>query len=101
KTAGEGSNITLEMMPQPMFIQSMIFSQRDLYRERVEHGKRESVRNEIVNALGMGGSPTPLSAQPRRSDEGSTGGLPFIRTKFRAANGDIVYRKHATVWLQH
>src|SRR6185295_19782709 len=28
-------------------------------------------------------------------------GLPFIRTKYIATNGDLVYRKHSSVWIQH
>ena len=53
KTAGEAANMTLEMIPQPMRVQSMIFTQRDRIRERLEQRKREMVRTDIEQALGV------------------------------------------------
>ncbi|MFN8450803.1 MAG: cyclic nucleotide-binding domain-containing protein [Anaerolineae bacterium] len=105
KTAGEGINLFLDMMPNPMSIQTMIFAQRDRFRERIEQRQRDSVRSDLASALGIPGSDQPPLNQPlsppRRSDREAVTGLPFIRTKFLAANGDLVYRKHSSVWLAH
>ena len=104
RTAGEAANMTLEMIQQPQQVQSAIFTQRDRFRDRLEKRKRETVRDDVEQALGMAltdqpqPQPTPM---PKRGDRTATIGLPFIRTKFVAANGDLVYRKHSTVWVQH
>ncbi len=102
RTAGEAANMTLEMLTEPQQVQSAIFTQRDRFRDRLEQRKRETVRDDVEQALGLAQSdqpqPVPLT---KRSDHAATIGLPFVRTKFIAANGDIVYRKHSTVWMQH
>ncbi len=102
KTAGEGVNMVLDMMPHPMSVQSMIFTQRDRFRERIEERERDSVRSDIAEALGM--TPPPQKSQPQvphASDREANVGLPFVRTKFIAANGDLIYRKHSTIWMAH
>ncbi len=102
KTAGEGVNMGLEMMPHPTGVQSMIFQQRDLFRERLEQHQREFVRTDIQEALGMGmiQSGQPSAPQPK-SDQPTTIGVPFVRTKFMSSNGDVIYRKHSSIWVQH
>ena len=103
KTAGEAANMTLEMIPQPMRVQSMIFTQRDRIRERLEQRKREMVRTDIEQALGVYKPANQVSQtqQIRQALSSSTYGPPFARTKFVAPNGDLVYRKHTSVWIAH
>jgi uncharacterized membrane protein YdbT with pleckstrin-like domain len=103
KTAGDAGNMTLDMIPNPMRVQSMIFTQRDRIRERLEQRKRDMVRSDIEQTLGV----YKTAEQPKQSqpivpiDRTATTGLPFARTRFVAANGDIYYRKHTTIWLGH
>lgn len=103
KTAGEGISLYLDTMPNPLSVQTMIFAQRDRYKERVEQRQRDAVRGDIAQALGI--SPPEQSSNPPpqvyHSDREAITGLPFIRTKYLAANGDLVYRKHSTVWVTH
>ena len=100
KTAGQGVNMMLDMMPHPMSVQSMIFTQRDRFKERNEQRQRDAVRSDMQQALGIAelvqSQPTSHHRTARR-----TIGLPFVRTKFLAANGDLVYRKHSSVWIAH
>ena len=102
RTAGEAANMTLEMIQQPQQVQSAIFTQRDRFRDRLEQRKRETVRDDVEQALGLA-QPDQAQSSPsaHRADRTAMIGLPFIRTKFIAANGDIIYRKHSTVWVQH
>ena len=103
KTTGRGINLFLSMMPNPMNIQTMVFTQRDRYRERAEQRQRDVVRTDVQQALGM--HYMDDSAQQQSSDgrqeRDATIGPPFLRTKFINANGDIVYRKHYSVWITH
>lgn len=100
KTAGEGVNLTLDTMPHPAVIQSMIFTQRDRFKEKIEQSQRNAVRNDIQQALGL--APVEQSEPGlRRRDREENVGLPFIRTKYVSANGDLIYRKHSSVWIRH
>lgn len=101
RTAGEGVNMFLDMMPNPLGVQSLIFTQRDRFRERVEQSQRDAVRSDIAQALGLAQAQPNTAPPPRRSDREASIGLPFIRTKFLGANGDLIYRKHSTVWFGH
>src|SRR5664279_316709 len=53
KTAGEGVHMILDMMPHPMVVQSMIFTQRDRFKERLEQHQRDAVRTDVQQALGL------------------------------------------------
>ncbi|HVU10633.1 MAG TPA: cyclic nucleotide-binding domain-containing protein [Phototrophicaceae bacterium] len=99
--AGQGINMILDMMPQPMTVQSMIFAQRDRFKERLEQRQRDAVRNDIQEALGMS-PPAPGAEYPLASPVGKEHniGLPFIRTKAIASNGDLIYRRHSSIWIQ-
>ncbi len=100
RTAGQGVNMILDMMPHPMGVQSMIFTQRDRFKERNEQRQRENVRNDVQQALGIAEVvQSQATDHPRTREENI--GLPFIRTKYVASNGDLVYRKHSSIWLQH
>jgi hypothetical protein len=102
KTAGEGINLFLDTMPNALGVQSMIFTQRDRFRERIEQRQRDAVRSDIAEALGLvQQNPSAPPSPPRRPDREASVGLPFIRTKFLGANGDLIYRKHSTVWIAH
>ncbi|MCC6804591.1 MAG: cyclic nucleotide-binding domain-containing protein [Anaerolineae bacterium] len=103
RSAGEGNSMVLDIMPKPLSVQAMIFAQRDRFREKIEQRQRDEVRSDVALALGISQQQEPLGSVPgtRRSDREAVVGLPFIRTKFLAANGDLVYRKHSSIWLAH
>ncbi len=102
KTAGSSGNITLDMMPKPTQVQAAIFSQRDVFRRSREMQQQAQIRADVARALGSA-SHTPRSpAQDRvgdhlRSDRGAF----FARTRFVNSDGDLVYRKHSTIWFGH
>ena len=99
KTAGQGVNMALDLMPHPMSVQSMIFTQRDRFKERNERRQRENVRNDVQQALGIAEVvQSQQTTHPTTREENT--GLPFLRTKYVASNGDLVYRKHSSIWLQ-
>lgn len=103
RTAGEAANLHLNFMANPKQLQTLIFAQRDRYREDVAQRSRNHIREEIERALG-----TPVVSQSQQKSVSSavrqdnrSGGLPFIRTRFENESGEIYYRKDATMWLAH
>ena len=103
RTAGEAANLNLSLMPYPKQLQTIIFTQRDRFRESATQRSRDNIREQIERALGV---PTATTVQPavnaaaaRSSNRAS--GLPFIRTCFENEAGDVSYRRHASVWLGH
>lgn len=103
RTAGEAGNLHLRTMPNPKRLQTLIFAQRDRYREGMAQRNRDHIREEIERALG---APVVSTVQPgavvagvHNANRGA--GLPFIRTRFENEAGEIYYRKDATVWLAH
>lgn len=100
KTAGEAANLSISLMPDPKNIQTLIFEQRDRVRLRGENRNRQAIESEIQRALGINGGAQAFT-------EGSIGrrmeplGIPFIRTRFMNSNGEIVWRRHSSVWLEH
>lgn len=107
KTSGENANLLLDFMPQPMQVQRMIFAQRDQFQQQNAQRRQDQIRADIERALGRpsaqtGAAPVGAPAPPEASaDESSTIGASFLRTKFINVNGEIVYRKHVSVWLAH
>lgn len=104
KTSGESANLTLDFTPNPMQVQQMIFAQRDQHRQMSDQRRKEMIRADIEQALGRRppGMQTGESDanQPANAQDTSTGPR-FLRTKFVSLNGDLVYRKHVSVWLAH
>ncbi len=104
KTSGENANLLLDFIPHPMDVQRIIFAQRNQFQQQNVERRKDLIRADIERALGkqpaqtQAASPTPAAP---KSDGSSTMGPGFIRTKFIAVNGDIVYRKHASVWIAH
>jgi CRP-like cAMP-binding protein len=106
RTAGETGNLNLNMLPQPQTIQSVIFAERDRFRQVVEQRSRGAIRADVERALGIGdggarGDAPSQNAPARSVVRLGTQGLPFAKTRFINENGEVVYRKHLTVWFSH
>ncbi|MDX2162086.1 MAG: cyclic nucleotide-binding domain-containing protein [bacterium] len=102
KTAGASGTIELNLMPDPITVQKNIFHQRDRYRASQTARQRAQVQEDIQRALGM--QPSTPAAPPVRITGGdlqSSRGFFFARTRFLNDEGDLVYRKHFTIWLGH
>lgn len=108
KTAGEANNIVLDLMAAPKTIQDVIFAQRDRFQETNEQRQRQAIQADIEQALGLRTANPQAAGQPPRergrSHDGervATVGLPFIRTRFMNEQGEVIYRRHSFVWLEH
>lgn len=102
RTAGDGANFVLDLIPDVEKIQKMILEDRDLYTQRMSERERYAMRAEMERWLGreegvtagpgQQGQPGAASHIPRRG---------LLPTKFHNEQGEIVYRKHQIVWFQH
>lgn len=104
KTAGAQGNLELDFMPNPEKFQKLIIEDRQYFESRQAQRHHKIVRAElqrwiageaddaeyVANAAGGDGPPKPV--------RGSNG---YLSSRIEMSNGDIVYRKHASVWAQH
>lgn len=101
KTAGAQGNLELPLMPRPERFQKLIMEDRQYFEERRAQRHHKLVRAEMQRWLA--GQPAQAQSQtkpqePPRPLPGSRG---YLNTKIVMSNGDIVYRKHISVWAQH
>ncbi len=104
KTAGAQGNLEMALMPSPARFQKMIMDNRQYFESRKAQRHHRLVRAEMQRM--MSGEPVddaPYSSShttdgPPKPLSGSNG---FLSTKIDMSNGDIVYRKHISVWAQH
>ena len=102
KTAGAQGNLELDLVPRPARFQKLIIEDRQFLEARRAQTHQDMVRAELNRMLEDGDDaeideeteddapPTPLP--------GSNG---YLSARIEMSNGDIVYRKHISVWAQH
>lgn len=104
KTAGAQGNLEMALMPSPARFQTMIMENRQYFESRKAQRHHKLVRAEMQRM--MSGEPSEAglpssshsAAEPPKPLSGSNG---FLSTRIEMSNGDIVYRKHISVWAQH
>ena len=104
KTAGAQGNLELPLMPSPARFQSLIMDNQQYFENRKAQRHHRLVRAEMqrMMAEAPAGEAAPPDGQvadePAAPLSGSNG---FLSTRIEMSNGDIVYRKHISVWAQH
>ncbi|MBE2270448.1 MAG: cyclic nucleotide-binding domain-containing protein [Anaerolinea sp.] len=103
RTSGDTANILLPFTPRPMEISRMLFQQKDQFQQQNEMRRREAIRADIEQALGrrQPGAQTADETSVLVSAENATVGPAWLRTKYLASSGEIIYRKHVSVWVAH
>ncbi len=106
KTAGAQGNLELDLIPRPEQFQKLIIEDRQYFESRKAQRHHAMVRDELQRWLAgenpdleeaSSGSPADASAPPKPV-AGTNG---YFSTCVEMSNGDIVYRKHISVWAQH
>ena len=97
RTAGDSGNMTLPMMTHPEALQALLLRNRQEFRRRLQERARARVEDDAEALL----SGAPLSSTP--APPGFTRPLApgLFSTRFSDPQGNIVYRKHLSVWLGH
>ena len=102
KTAGAQGNLELPLMPNPERFQKLIMEDRQYFENRQAQRHHKLVRAEMQRWLAGessdGAIQSAADGNPPRPLPGSKG---YLCTKIEMSNGDIVYRKHISVWAQH
>ncbi len=103
KTAGAQGNLELDLMPKPQRMQEAVLATRKSWdeREAQRHSKRmqTEMQSWMAGEADQGGlRAQQASQQPPRPVRGSNG---YLSSRILMSNGDIVYRKHVSVWLRH
>ena len=103
KTAGAQGNLELDFMPKPEQFQKLIIEDRQYFEDRQAQRHHKLVQAELQRWITGEASPEdaqsgPELNEPPRPVRGTNG---YLSTRIEMSNGDIVYRKHASVWAQH
>ncbi len=104
KTAGAQGNLELDFMPRPEQFQKLIIEDRQYFERRRAQRHHKLVRAEMQRWMDEEADSAEeqaaeaASAEAPRPVRGSNG---YFSSCIRMTNGDIVYRKHVSVWAQH
>ncbi|MCY3719690.1 MAG: cyclic nucleotide-binding domain-containing protein [Anaerolineaceae bacterium] len=97
RTAGDSGNMTLPMMTAPEELQTLLIRNRQEFRRRLQDQAQASLE-ENMDALVAGEPLSPLPAPPGFTRHDAPG---VFSTRFSDPQGNVVYRKHLSVWLGH
>jgi len=104
KTAGAQGNLELDFMPNPEQFQKLIIEDRAYFESRQAQRHHKIVRAELQRWLagetddGLAAASSADNDEPPKPVRGTNG---FLSSRIEMSNGDIVYRKHVSVWAQH
>ncbi len=101
KTAGSSGNMNLEFIPHPDRIQKLLLNDKENYQRSVKDRNRDAIREEIDRFLDPDKQNNSNIKKEPTSPEKAQSTLGLLSTRSELANGDIVYRKHLSVWFGH
>ncbi len=101
KTAGAQGNLELPMMPRPERFQKLIMEDRQYFEQRQAQRHHKLVRAEMQRWLAGDAADAKKQALSQGPPRPLPGSQSYLSTKIVMSNGDIVYRKHISVWAQH
>ena len=104
KTAGAQGNLELDFMPNPEQFQKLIIEDRSYFDNRQAQRHHKIVRAELQRWMDGEIVDEAFSTSPTERDEAPKpvrGANGLLSSRIEMNNGDIVYRKHLSVWAQH
>ena len=101
KNASDAGDMVLDVIPHPDRVQQAIFEIQTTYRQQNQAQERGAIRTEIERSLGLraDAQADDETEEPIMSVLQQSSGLPFARTQFINDEGEIVIRRHLSVWL--
>ncbi len=104
KTAGAQGNLEMALMPSPARFQALIMENRQYFEIRKAQRHQRLVRAEMQRMTSDEPADNALLSASQSADgppKPLAGSKGFLSTRIEMSNGDIVYRKHISVWAQH
>ncbi len=106
KTAGSQGNLELDQIPQPERFQKLIIEDRQYFESRKAQRRQAMARDELQRWMAGENPELEAAFEPSSTDSGTppapiAGTNGYFSTCVEMSNGDIVYRKHISVWAQH
>lgn len=104
KTAGAQGNLQLDFMPNPQRFQKVIIEDRQYFEQRQAQRHHKIVRAEMqrwVDGEASAVDDQPADASSDAPPKPIRGSNSYLSNRIEMSNGDIVYRKHISVWAQH
>lgn len=102
KTAGESGNMTLTLVPNPQQMQQMLMTDQLNYQQSADQRNRAAIASEIDKFLRPDDdqetdaqTDTPAHQPPPATGPG------FLSTRYTDSRGNVVYRKHLSIWAGH
>lgn len=101
KNASDTGDMVLDVIPNPDRVQQAIFEIQTTFRQQIQTQERGAIREEIERSLGLrADTQTDVETdEPHISVLQQSSGLPFARTQFINDEGEIVIRRHLSIWL--
>ncbi|MCY3834280.1 MAG: cyclic nucleotide-binding domain-containing protein [Chloroflexi bacterium] len=103
KTAGAQGNLELDFMPNPEQFQKLIIEDRQYFESRQAQRHHKIVREELQRAMASDAADDAeaATADPDAAPRPIPGTNGYLSSRILMSNGDIVYRKHVSVWAKH
>ncbi len=102
KTAGSFGNMRLDYIPYPENLQKILLSDKENYHRTDNEKRRDAIRAEIDRFLVADEQAQTGSQQAeRKSAPSAPVDVGPFSTRFIDENGDIIYRKHLSIWFMH
>jgi hypothetical protein len=100
KTAGEAGNVEITLMPNPEHIQRVLITDLQNFRRKAEQQNRAAINEAIDQFLMPGEANTKAQLQQDKPPvPAQNPGL--LGTRSVDGQGNIIYRKHLSIWLAH
>ena len=110
KNASDAGDMILDAIPNPDEVQDIIFNRRSQWAEDHDENRRNAIRADIEKYLGLG-EDDKVSKSDAMPNEASVPQSPVVsnfwtslspaRMRYTNVDGDVVYRKHVTVWMRN
>lgn len=109
-TSGGAGRVVLDFVPDPREVQQVVIATRKARTETAQQQTRSAIDAQLDQVFGTGD--TRASALPTTAGS-TTGGQPavpapparqrggWLATRMVGPNGEIIYRKHLSVWALH
>ena len=101
KSAGESGNLTISLMPNPEYIQRILITDLQNFRQAAAQQDRDAIGAVIDQVFNKDAAPTTQTTDKKSAPPRALQAPGILSTRFEDGQNNIVYRKHISIWLAH